>query len=30
MKGKGEMAFDEVTECLGSKGEEREKVWHYC
>ena len=31
MKGKGEVAFGEVTgRVSGSKGEEREKVWRYC
>ena len=30
MKGKGKVAFWEVTGRVGSKGEEREKVWRYC
>ena len=32
MKGKGEVAFGEVTGrvYMGSKGEEQEKVWRYC
>ena len=30
MKGKGEVAFGEVTgRVSGVKGEERERVWHY-